>query len=311
MARLWAISSYFNPVGYRRRVLNYHAFRRHLKVPLVTIELAYGPRFELNCDDADILIQLRGGDVLWQKERLLNIALQSVPPDCDRIAWLDCDIIFGNSDWASRADRLLGEYPLLQLFTERVNLDRDAQADALDGAPVAFSAESLAYKAARGAATEEDFRMAGASLFRRTSTGLAWAARRDVLDPDGLYDACIIGNGDRVMACAAYGRFAEGIEAAKMSGDRAAHYLAWAKPFFDRVRGSVGYVDGRISHLWHGDYKDRLHAARHERLRDFGFDPSNDIALDASGCWRWSSDKFAMHQWVQHYFESRNEDGDR
>ena len=64
---LWAITSYFNPIGYRRRPANYRLFRERLNVPLVTVELAYGPDFELTQSDADILVQLRGEDVLWQK----------------------------------------------------------------------------------------------------------------------------------------------------------------------------------------------------------------------------------------------------
>ena len=69
---LWAITSYFNPGGYRRRLANYRVFRERLNVPLVAIELAFGPEFELREGDAEILMQLRDGDILWQKERLLK-----------------------------------------------------------------------------------------------------------------------------------------------------------------------------------------------------------------------------------------------
>jgi hypothetical protein len=44
---LWAITSYFNPMKYQRRRANYRLFRERLGVPLVTVELAYGPDFEL------------------------------------------------------------------------------------------------------------------------------------------------------------------------------------------------------------------------------------------------------------------------
>ena len=76
---LWAITCYFNPIAYKRRLENYHTFRQHLAVPLVTTELSFDGNFQLQHDDADILVQLHGGDVLWQKERLLNVALKSVP----------------------------------------------------------------------------------------------------------------------------------------------------------------------------------------------------------------------------------------
>ena len=83
---VWAIASFYNPVGYRRRLENYRVFRARLTVPLVTVELALGRDFALGAGDADILVQLRGGDVMWQKERLLNVALGAVPADCRKIA---------------------------------------------------------------------------------------------------------------------------------------------------------------------------------------------------------------------------------
>jgi hypothetical protein len=54
---LWAITSYFNPAGYRTRLENYRRFRAHLTVPLVTVEASFDGRFELGPADADILVQ--------------------------------------------------------------------------------------------------------------------------------------------------------------------------------------------------------------------------------------------------------------
>ena len=92
---LSAITCYFNPVGYRRRLENYRIFRQRLKAPLVTVELSFGGGFHLSSQDADILVQLRSPSILWQKERLLNVALKS-PGRCNKVAWLDCDILFEN-----------------------------------------------------------------------------------------------------------------------------------------------------------------------------------------------------------------------
>src|SRR6516165_312417 len=126
---LWAITSYFNPMGYRRRIKNYHDFRQHLAVPLVTVEHSFDGTFQLQPRDADVLVQLAGGDVMWQKERLLNVALKSVPGDCDRIAWVDCDVVFDSDDWAERASRALDDLVLVHLFQERQDLPPDALLD--------------------------------------------------------------------------------------------------------------------------------------------------------------------------------------
>ena len=77
---LWGITTYFNPAQYKRKLQNYHQFRTASKkqgLPLIVVELAFGEhKFELTKDDAEIVIQRRCNTVLWQKERLLNIALE-------------------------------------------------------------------------------------------------------------------------------------------------------------------------------------------------------------------------------------------
>src|SRR5262249_2664400 len=124
---LWAITSYFNPAGYARRLANYRVFRRALSVPLVTVELARdASTLQLCSDDAEIVIQLTGEDRLWQKERLLNLALRALPPECREVAWLDCDVVFDADDWPRRVGEALGRYPLLQPFARFQELPRDA-----------------------------------------------------------------------------------------------------------------------------------------------------------------------------------------
>lgn len=306
---LWAITSYFNPSGYKNRLKNYRIFRQKLTVPLATVELSYGSDFELHPGDADILIQLCGRDTLWQKERLLNIAIESLPDDCDRVAWLDCDVVFEKKDWHVCANHLLDQFSLIQLFKERCNLARDEEKDPLSCSHIESTANSIGYKIATREVIPEDLRNSNAPLVHCSTSGLAWAARRDLLEEHTLYDACIIGTGDRAILCAALGSFEYAMDALELTGRRIEHYLAWARPFFAEVGGNVGYLDGRIYHLWHGDLKDRKYQLRHHGFKQFNFDPFTDIAIVENGCWRWNSNKPDMHDYVKTYFEGRNEDG--
>ncbi len=306
---LWAITSYFNPVGYRRRLANYRVFRRHLAVPLVTVELAFDGPFHLRPDDAEILIQRRGGAVLWQKERLLNVALTALPDSCAKVAWVDCDIVFADKDWVGRASAALDEVPLVHLFHERHEVPRDTVLDP-SGAWEAYpTSESVVYRVATGDAAPGEVYVQGNPQTSRSSAGLAWASRRDVLEEHGLYDAFIVGGGDRAILCAALGEFSRLALAADMNAPRAEHYFSWARPYFDRIRGAVSYIPGHVLHLWHGDLAERRQRDRHRQLAQFDFDPFTDLALAPSGAWRWSSDKRDLHAFVQRYFESRNEDG--
>ncbi len=95
-------------------------------MPLVTVELAYKPAFELGAGDADRLIQLHGRDVIWQKERLLNLALAALPEECDKVAWLDSDAILKRADWPQAASRSLGRFGIVQLFHELYDLSPGA-----------------------------------------------------------------------------------------------------------------------------------------------------------------------------------------
>jgi hypothetical protein len=244
---------------------------------------------------------------MWQKERLLNIGVRWVPSACSKIAWLDCDVIFGSDEWVERAIRALDEFSLLHLYQERHNLPRDVKPDELSAWQIPPTAQSVVHKINTGEATPEDLFLSNAPLERRTTAGLAWASRRDVLEKHGLYDACILGSGDRAILCAALGKFDYGIRATLMNSRRVEHYMKWAQPFFDDVRGRVGSIQGRLFHLWHGEIKDRQYEERHRGLENF--DPFTDISLDNNGCWRWSSDKTELHALVRHYFNGRNEDG--
>jgi hypothetical protein len=128
-----------------------------------------------------------------------------------------------------------------------------------------------------------------------------------VLDAHGFYDACVLGGGDRVLTCALLGRFDLAARAQGMSTRRFSHYVPWARPFFEAVRGRFGSIAGEVLHQWHGALQDRRYGERYRLLADF--DPFTDIALAPQGCWRWSSAKPGMHRSVRNYFALRMEDG--
>lgn len=306
---LWAVTTYFNPAGFRRRLTNYRVFRARLPIPLLTVELAFDGEFQLCAEDADRLVQRRTRDVMWQKERLLKLAFENLPEACRKVMWLDCDLIYCRDDWPVDAARLLDEYPVIQGYRRLLHLDRDANPEAAAPQNVLATKESLASQLASNTASLDAMRHVGPRLSGKRAIGFAWGARREVIEKIGVYDACIAGGGDRAFVCAAFGCFEAMVEAHSLSERRAEHYLAWAKPAFETLQGRVGFMDADLLHLWHGDLADRGTHERHRRLAEFGFDPYVDIAPDPAGCWRWSSPKTEMHAFLRSYFESRKEDG--
>ena len=308
---LWTVTSFYNPVRYKNRLKNFRIFRKRLQTPLVAVELSYQDDFELGPGDADILIQIRGQDVLWQKERLLNVGLQAVPETCDKVAWIDCDVVCSGAIGRRRPPQALDDAPLIQLFTARYNLPRHALPETVSDLKPYHLGSSAAHKLAEGLVLPA---VLGRSPIVDTcgcSLGLAWAGRKELLHEHGLYDAGIVGGGDRRSICAAFAQF-DGLDQPWMVNNRQRqHFQAWAKPFYAAVRGNVGYISGKLYHLWHGDKKDRNYLTRYEGFRQFNFDPFEDIAVSAAGDWQWNSDKPAMHEYLRQYFALRNEDGTR
>lgn len=310
---LWVITSYYNPVGYRRRFENYHRFRAQLNHPLATAELSFDGKHRLGDGDADLLLHLHGGDVLWQKERLLNLLLERLPAECRVVAWVDCDLLFQRRDWSERAVAALDAAALVQPFHRAHHLAPDV-ADLVDGQTLRADGvlrvvESAASRIASGSSIESVLARATDRGRNAPTPGFAWVARRELVARHGFYDACIVGGGDTALACAAFGAFEQVIRLHDMNRQQRARYLAWAEPFHRDVRGAVAAIDGDLGHLWHGDIADRHAADRHRGLTPHAFDPHVDIAIADSGPWRWATDKPELHRYVGDYFRLRREDG--
>jgi len=309
---LWAITSYFNPMRYQSKRANYRVFRQHLNVPLVAVELAYSPDFELKEGDADILVQLRGRDVMWQKERLLNVALQALPRSCNKVIWVDGDIVFEAKDWPERVSRHLDRFIIMQTFSKAHLTPRDwIPGDFRPSVKELMLTRCSVVSAISSGLPAQSCLVQPHIEIRaaRYAKGLGWAARRELLDRHGFYDAGIIGGSDLAMACACYGCFEAAMRRTCMNDRQKDRYLAWAEPLYETVRGAVDFMEGDLFHLWHGDENNRRMRDRHEGLQRFQFDPFEDIAVDENGSWRWNSNKPEMHEYLRNYFASRKEDG--
>jgi hypothetical protein len=304
---LWAITCYFNPCAYQRRRDNYRRFRESLTLPLMTVEQSFDGRFELGPDDADVLIPLRGGSVMWQKERLLNIATDNLPAECRRLVWIDCDMIVLDPEWIDKVEAALDRHRLVQPFAEVVLLRRDEQpsdrGDAEGFRSQAFAKFQVGLRDA-DVPSLSDCRLAG------YSPGGSWAFDRDFAKSCGLYDALILGAADAAMAQAAVGRAQEFVTEYDLTPAHSDHYLEWSGRYHRECGGEIGFVDSDIFHLWHGDLFDRGYDKRYKHFSRFDFNPNTDLVRDpATKCLCWNSPKPELHRYVREYFSQRREDG--
>jgi hypothetical protein len=281
---------------------------------LLTVEWSVDGCYHLSESDADVLVQLSSRDLMWQKERLLNIGLRALPDHVEFVAWLDCDVIIDRAGWPTAAARELETSALVQLFSRCISLGPDTGAGEWRAADGVDSAESLVHLSRQPGDEADRFDRLWRSSPWKTPrrdrlAGLAWAARRDFLERHGFYDACVFGAGDRALACAAFGVHRRASQAWLRTPHQRRHYYAWADPFAADVAGRIGLIEGDLIHLWHGKIQDRQYRVRHLPAEQHEFDPATDIEIDPeTGLWRWASAKEGLHRTLPEFFEKRRED---
>jgi hypothetical protein len=306
---LWAMTAYYNPARYANKSAHYRLFRARLAaqgVPLLAIEVAFGDQsFELRPSDADRVVQLRGRDILWQKERILNQALRFLPADCDKVAWLDADVLFSRASWADDTSALLDQHVVVQPFSHSVRLPPHLLLADPCVMPFGHDDARMMHGMGYGVATKG--RAALDRFLSHGHSGYAWAARRSLLERHGLYDANLLGNGDADVAYAMY-RCATYWSLQRLGPAAQAHLARWAGPFGRAVNGSVGFVPGVVFHLWHGSMKHRLYDRPLDVLHDF--DPDTDLVVNPeSGLYEWAAASDRLRAWSREYFAMRREDG--
>jgi len=285
---LWCVTAYYNPVHYRTRRVNYETFASPLRtagIPLLTVECAFGDDpFDLP-PGPDVL-QVRGRDVLWQKERLINLGVARLPPEADKVAWLDCDILFANPNWALETAALLDRVAVVQPWEKAVLLK---QGD------FRSRGEETEWDCFAKVTARDSQALTRGYFGSHGHTGFAWAARRSFWTAHGLYEAFLSGNGDHYMAHAFLGdlespcmvplrhifrphmnpawtawqkrlkrvsrlippgwksrvRRIPGVS--RPTGPFWEHFDAWAAPVTGFTDGKLGWIPGKIHHLWHGE----------------------------------------------------------
>jgi hypothetical protein len=296
---LWLITTLFQPSGYRSRARNYEVFSAPVRrggLRMLTIECAFGDA-PFSLPRSPDVVSVRARHVLWQKERLLNLALSRLPSGWTKVAWVDADVLFANPRWAVEASRQLDRVAIVQPFERWHLLPEGAAATTPSSAARAsFAADCL---------RDPALALSNASC-RVGGTGFAWAARRELIEGIGFYDRCVVGGADHLMAHAVFAASADCFET-RLGDPHRRHFAGWSARFSQAARGSIGCVDGDLLHLWHGPLEERDYVRRHQRLAELGYDPATDVRSGRGGCLEWSGDKEPLRRWVESYFARRRE----
>lgn len=287
---------HFNPCRYQRPIENAHATivrLVELGIPyhLTTCEFPGEDQTKGQLGSNDHLISR---SILWQKEALLNAAVSRLPDHITKVVILDADVLIPDAAWLGQVSELLEECAIIQPWSRVAFLDESGK----EKACMASVGKGFARKDPR------------AANFNVYHPGFAWAAKRTLwTEGPGLYENCIVGSGDELLATAVTGT--ELPDKGESVEDHAAKQ-AWVDAFRKwNSGGNFGFLRADIKTLWHGEYKNRQYKARHLILADF--DPATDLKPKTTpGPVEWSDHartyKPELLQAVADYFGQRLED---
>lgn len=307
---LAALTCLFGRDASGHRTANYHRFAADLRdmgLPLYTVEATFpgepaalGERWGASPPVSSTVWQyaLTDRQILWQKERLLNLAAAQLPADVDAIAWLDADVLFDCRELPALVAKVLQRCPVAQLWQYAVLLGPDGQRQTWPNNVSA--AESLAAHNYGRLACGQTLDV----IPRASHPGFAWAMRREAWDAmGGLYELDLGGVADGIMGAAWLGAGRGNPYLRAASPAMRADAFAWSDRAVRSIAGRVGYLPIAVGHLFHGPIRARQYARRTRRLAKDGYDPQRHIVREDGRPLRWTDEApSGLVEWWQRFF---------
>ena len=309
-----SITSYFNPSKGSLRRNNYRVFRKHLNTLLLTVEWAPDGVFELQQGDADFLIQVAGGDLVWQKECLLNIAIDQAKRLGVRCAaFVDCDIVFQNDRWFEGVSDALQTHDFVQCFGSidylpALDIERLTREALVNVQPVA-KLESMVKRLQDGFGFYKDVQTDTGTNHTGpigANPGMATAINLQKHPDWKFYDRNIVGGGDGLLLAAMSGYLDEFFDKGNHSMPFRAHATEWMAQHVPPTP-SLAYVPNHLFHLWHGSLTSRQYTKRYEVLSWHGYNPATDVIAEPDLPLRLDPRKRELKSDIYKYLASRGD----
>lgn len=278
------VTFHFNPAKFVRQRETYYEWAPTLGYPVNCYELVIGD------DEPEIegSVVLRGtlDHALWQKERMINLAVEQLPESVEFIACLDHDLVFKNPAWLRIGVQMMRDgFDAVQLFAH-IKYE-DPSGNCMHMVEGAVSVLSKGKQPSR-------------------APGGAWMIKREWLrHAGGIHDRNIVGGGDAVWFSGITRTDSNFLKRHPPKlRDHCERWIEQLPPC------RVGFVWGHVRHLWHGDRRNRQYQDRYDALVQHDFDPTEHIRTDDNGLLAWTEKAPPeLKAAVARYFFNRREDG--
>ena len=291
-----SVTCHFNPQQSKSRMNCFTDFSKQfprIGMDLYTAEGATTDRWEIPASKYVSRFDIDPDACLFAKENLLNLLIARLPDKIESVLWVDSDVMLLADDYTQRLAEALDRHTFVQGFSELAYIGPH-------GESVTGWRKSLAkMNCDKGTTTASP---------NQAYPGLAWAAKRETLNKvGGLYERCVTGGGDVAFTISVYQD--KQVPYAKYWSDRLIESILRYSDGFNGVGGSVGFVESRGIHLYHGSLTNRQYTARNAVLSELDFDPDLHLEFAKNGTLRWSREApEALKRGVREYMHSRRED---
>lgn len=314
--KLHVVVPYFNPFRWEKRKklhTEFMAWIANYGCSVYVVELAIGDReFEVTDPNNRHHLQLKTcEDIPWIKENLINLGIHKLlPHDAKYVAWVDGDVRLQNPNWVMDALHELQHAPVIQLFSECMDLGPSHQAVPMENGPTDFIRHSF-LKVYWEKTRKHGKKFVPGEAYDLQHCGYAWAARLDFLrmidNINPLLDFSLVGSADWIMACCFVGEFKKAAH-----GEASKGYLRRVEVFHQRVQPllqkNVSHIPGLLVHHWHGRKKERNYMGRWKILIDTKFDPDLDLRYRRDGLLIFSGRNPELPLMLRAHGRAKNED---
>jgi hypothetical protein len=209
---------------------------------------------------------------------------------------VDTDVFFRDPNWAQETLHQLQHFAVVQPWSDCADLGP------LGGITQHFKSFGAQHQRRR---PKQMF--PAQTYYQYAHSGFAWACRRDFWEAtQGLIDFAILGSADHHMAFSMIGQAKDTIHGG-MSPAFFRKIYEWQDKARRITHDEVGFVPGRIEHMFHGPKNRRYYRERWQILVDHKFDPDKDLMYDSAGVIQLCG-KPALEQAIRLYNRSRIED---
>jgi len=295
--KLHVITVLSNPCQFARRYILAREFIARMEheenIILYIVELAYGnDAYQVTDSKNKRHLQLRANTPLWHKENMINIGVRKLlPANWKAFAWIDADIEFENTRWATDALTVLnGCRDVIQLFSHAIDMDKNKNA--------------MSIFPSFGFQLSKHSRYGGTGI-NTWHPGFAWACTRKAYTRmGGLYEKGILGAGDHNMALSFVGKGEQSLNEAATED-----YKESIREFERNAAGlRIGYIPGVIRHHFHGSKKNRKYSSRWKILVENAYEPSKHVTTKDGLLVPTKECPLQILADIVTYFSERNED---